>query len=376
MGRATPAYRGRRRAGLAGSALAAGEHLGRCRRAGRRGLRRAGAARPAAPCPARSPACPGAASPAIGRLLLEHPADVLRRHVPLHQVLPDLTGVAGADLGRHAEVVLHHVHLLLVVHHGGEALGLEVIHPLGAAPAGAALEDGDRLGPGRGSAQTRRPPARRSVRPAVWPRNERREIIADSFQCVRRAPTRRSTSGPGSVISSNRCRSSGAATGGPRTRAAGARSGRARRRPAGSPSCPGASLVGEPLDGAGPGPERQIHAEHGRAGREIEQQLAGRQPDLRGERVFDPLQQAGVVHQPGLHPGGNVAGGQVQRPLVAAAARGSARASGSPSRISSSISPSSVASAMACAVELAPRDTAVRTARLNMQVAERTAWCQ
>ena len=43
--------------------------------------------------------------------------------------------------------------------------------------------------------------------------------------------------------------------------------------------------------------------------------------------------------------------------------------------MSCSISPSSVASAMAATVTL-PRATAPRTARLNMQVADRTAWCQ
>ena len=42
---------------------------------------------------------------------------------------------------RHAEVVLDPVHVLVVVDHGVEAGRLHVVHPLGAAPAGAALVD-------------------------------------------------------------------------------------------------------------------------------------------------------------------------------------------------------------------------------------------
>ena len=102
----------------------------------------------------------------------------------------------------------------------------------------------------------------------------------------------------------------------PRTRAGGGRSGTARRPRAGRPSCPArpASVSRSTVPAAGP--ERQVHAEHRGARREIEQQLARREAHLPRQRVLHPLEQVGVLADPGLRLGGHVAGGEVERALV------------------------------------------------------------
>src|SRR5579864_3451906 len=90
-------------------------------------------------------------------------------------------------------------------------------------------------------------------------------------------------------------------------------------RHAGEAELTGAALVGEAVDRAAAEPEREVHAEHGGAGGEVEQEAAGRESDLGRERVLHPGGERGVVGQPGLGAGGDVARREVHGALVEAA---------------------------------------------------------
>src|SRR3954453_5146300 len=71
----------------------------------------------------------------------------------------------------------------------------------------------------------------------------------------------------------------------------------------------GASCVGEPLDATGSGAERKVDAQHGGAGRKIDQDLARSESYPWRNGILPSLEEVGILRNPRLHISGNITGG-------------------------------------------------------------------